>query len=59
MARLGILRTGAVWFAARNGAFGQGAATHGFGLSQFGGELAEARGRRCMVHEAILRLYRP
>ena len=59
MTSLGVMRTGAARFAALDGAFGQGAAAHGFGFSQFGGELAEASGRWGVVHVSIKRLYTP
>src|ERR1700674_4645290 len=45
-----VFAPGGPRFAAFDGAFGQRAAAHGFGFSQFGGELADASGRRCIVH---------
>ncbi|PYX32525.1 MAG: hypothetical protein DMG77_03015 [Acidobacteria bacterium] len=57
MTSLGVIRTGAARFAALDGAFGQGAAAHGFGFSQFGGEMAEASGRWGVVHGYLTAIY--
>jgi hypothetical protein len=62
MTSLGVLRASAPRFAALDRTFGQGAAAHGFGIGQLGGEmpnLGRDIGRSRSGHTLILRQYKP
>ena len=58
----GVLRASAPRFAALDRTFGQGAAAHGFGIGQLGGELPDVSwdiGRSRSGHALILRHNKP